>query len=427
LQTKVDDIGSGLLKIGAEGTFFTSGFVALTGQNSISPAIFDGRSIQLFGNATNLLMAGDLELVAEDGRKAIIGMRSRLGSVACGLSTATLTATPRSDGNSIVDVELSSGPGYSLQFDKVPHPLVLIGSQVFGLHETPFLTAGDACSPVEEGGINCGYRFIAPTDTLRAAQTFTVRDLAWRDFKKSGPIEFDPIFTTLTSTGSKPSNEKAACPATGTVKIGDCTPPALYSVSGYQLDKLQYDAAKNGNRGNWNCATAGCLEAFQGLDRFTLTTNNFRVLSKTSAVLQMSDQPSPGPSIAYVYKGLTFIWHSASGDAIEWALSFPKETKTPITASAILNVGDSTQLVFNDVDVTGAPPASLGLTFDNVPIPGTAFKYDSEKKTLTVAITTAMTTKPGHKEMTLSYTPPATPGKQAKQEHAQLPFEVTKR
>jgi hypothetical protein len=425
LETKVADMGSGILKIGANGTFFSSGFVALTGQNTISPTIFDGRSIQLFGNATNFLTADDLELVGEDGRKANLGMQSRLGPVACGLSVASLTATPRSDGNSFVDLEFTSGSGFSLQLDKAPHPLVLIGSQVFGLHETPFLSAGDACTPIAAGGINCKYRFVAPTDALRAAQTFTVRDLAWKDFKKSGSIEFDPILTTLTSSGAKATSENAVCPATGAVKIPDCAPPALYSVSGYQLDKIRYDSAKNSGNGNWNCQSAGCLEAFQGMDRFTLTDDNFRVLSKTSAILQISGQSAP--AITYAYKGLTFLWHSPSGEDVEWALSFPKETKTPITASSILNVGDSTQLVFNDVDVMGAPATSLGLVFDNVAIPGTAFKYDAEKKTVTVAVTTAMTTKPGHKEMTLAYTPPPAPGKPAKQEHLQLPFEVTKR
>jgi hypothetical protein len=417
-------MGNGILKIGANGTFFSSGFVALTGQNSISPTIFDGRSIQLFGNATNLLTADDLELVGEDGRRANLGMQSRLGPVACGLSVARLVAIPRPDGNSFVDLEFTSGSGFSLQFDKAPHPLVLIGSQVFGLHETPFLAAGDACTPIAAGGIDCEYRFVAPTDALRAAQTFTVRDLAWKDFKKSGLIEFDPILTTLTSSGDKATSQKAVCPAVGAVQIPDCSPPALYSVSGYQLDKIRYDATKNGGNGNWNCQTSGCLEAFQGMDQFTLTPDNFRVLSKTSATLQISGQAAP--AIPYAYKGLTFLWHSPSGEDVEWTLNFPKETKTPITASSILNVGDSMQLVFNDVDIMGAPVASLSLAFDNVAIPGLV-NYNAEKKTVTVAVTTAMTAKPGHKEMTLAYTPPPAPGKPAKQEHLQLPFEVTKR
>jgi hypothetical protein len=428
LETKVQDMGSGLLKIGASGSFFTSGFVALTGQNSVSPKLFDGKSIQLFGNATNLLMADDLELVGEDGRKATIGMRSRLGPIACGLSSAKLSATPRSDGNSIVDVELVSGDKYSLPLDKAPNPLVLIGSQVFGLHETPFLTSGDACSTAPTGGITCRYRFIAPTDTLRAAQTFKVRDLAWRDFKKSGPIEFDLILTTLTSSGTKASDEKAICPATGQLTIPNCAVPALFSVSGYQLDKIRHNAAANNGNGNWNCASAGCLEAFQGLDRFKLTTNNFRIISKTSAVLQIADQPVPAPTIAYSYKALTFVWHSESGEDIEWPLSFPKESKTPITASSILNVGDSTQLVFSDVDVAGAPLTSLSLVFDGVPISAIGgYSYEAQAKKLTVAITTTMTAKPGHKEMTLTYTPPPAPGKAPKPAHVQLPFEVTKR
>jgi hypothetical protein len=118
---------------------------------------------------------------------------------------------------------------------------------------------------------------------------------------------------------------------------------------------------------------------------------------------------------------LTFVWHSPSGEIVEWALNFPKEAKTPITASAILNVGDSMLLTFSEVDVKGTPKANLSLSFDGLTVPGS--DYDAEKKTLAVPITTAMTAKPGHKEMTLTFTPPGT----TKAEHFQLPFEVTKR
>ena len=71
-----------------------------------------------------------------------------------------------------------------------------------------------------------------------------------------------------------------------------------------------------------------------------------------------------------------------------------------MTASAILNVGDSTQIVFSGVDIIGTPP--IRLTFDNVVVDPTTYSYEATKKTLTVAVTTAMTAKPGHKEMTLS-------------------------
>lgn len=413
-NTRWDDMGNGLLKVSARGNFFASGFTVLTGPNTISPTTFDGKSIQLFASANNLLVTDDLKLVGEDGRTTDLGMRSRYGPDACGISDASLHAIPRPDGTSLVEAQLSSGPRFSLPLDKSPHPLFLVGSQVYGLHETPFTgpdPASESCIISPPGqGITCEYHFIASTDVLRAAQMFIVRDLSWREFKKAGPIIFGPSFTGLAILGTKPSNVAAVCPSTVAVTVPNCTPPALYSLTGFDLDQIS-------NPANWNCARTGCIEVYEGLDQFLLASTNFQILSKTAAVLQLSG--AAPLAIAYDYKALRFVWHYAPGESMEWDLPVPQEAKATVTASAILNEGDSTQLIFSGVDNTLIAP--LTLVFDNAAIVPTTYQYDRSKKTLTVAITTLMTSKPGHKEMTLSDSSTPNPKK------IQLPFDVTKR
>jgi hypothetical protein len=418
------DMGSGLLKVSAQGNFFSSGFSVLSGPNTISPSTFDGKSVQLFANATNLLIYDDLKLLAEDGRTTEIGMRSNLGPESCGISSSSLRATPLPDGNSLVRATLSSGPNFSLTVDRSPRPLFLIGTQVYGLHETPFIgSAGvlDGCAPIPPAGhgVDCVYHFIAQTDALRSAETFTVRDLSWREFKKVGPIVFDPSFTILSLLGTKPSGSTATCPSIVASPAPNCTPPLLFSIGGFQFDEIASPA-------KWNCTNAGCFEVYEGLNKFNLTGANFQVISKTAAVIELTPL-APPPAVAYDYKSLRLIWHPLIGNAVEWDLSVPQEAKVPITASAILNVGDSTQIVFSGVDISITPVPALNLTFDGAAVPLATYKYDASKKTLTVSITTAMTAKPGHKEMTLSYSAVPAPGQPPKPIQLQLPFEVTRR
>jgi hypothetical protein len=187
----------------------------------------------------------------------------------------------------------------------------------------------------------------------------------------------------------------------------------LFSLAGFQFDKIREDTL-------WNCEIKGCLEVYWGMDRFLLSKGNFHVVSKTTAALQWSEQPTP--EYTYAYKSLRFIWHPTDDDAVEWDLSIPQEPKTPVTASAILNVGDSTQIAFSGVDLSNNPST---VTFDNVPLPSGTFSYAADKKTLTVLITSSMTAKPGHKELTVTDPGPVVPP--AKPKTIQLPFDVTRR
>ena len=423
-RARWEDMGGGVLKLSASGDFFSSSFAVLSGPNTTAPVMFDGRNIQVFGNAGSLLLSGDLQLVAEDGRITRMGMGTIFGPRACGIAKATMTALPRPDGNSVVEATIDIGDKFLLESDGAPRPLFLIGTQVFGLHETPFLDppGRDRRCALDPGtGKNrCTYRFIAPTDVLRAAGAYTVKDLSWKDFQWNGTIEIAPTFTGLASLGSAPASAASECPQ----KPPECpakpksSPAALYSVSGTDFNKVR-------NHATWNCIIPGCINLYAGFHQLELKEDNFQVLSNSTAVLQVSTPKSADSN--FDYKSLRFIYWSATGESVEWDVSLPSETKAAVTASTILNVGDSMQLTFNNVDVPGTPTPLLTVMFDGAPVALDAKAYDKAKKTLTVQITTAMTSKPGHKEMTLTYTPAPVGGKPQTTANIQLPFEVTRR
>jgi len=544
----VDDMGGGVLKVSAQGEFLAQGFSVLSGQNSVGPTTFDGSNIQFFGNAANLLMTDDLNLVAEDGRLSPIGMQGidAGNPSACNITRAELRATPRPDGNSMVEATIKSGPRFALEDDGPLKPLFLIGTQVYGLHESPFLETPDrACrSRRWEKGVTCTYHFLASTDVLRAAESFTVRDLAWMQLKKSGKIDFDPSFSSLTLLASNqtpaPDNTapialptpgaKGLAPKLGTKLVETPAKPSapglppVYTLTG--ADLLQVP-----ERHNLNCVRSyfDCLEVYQGLTRFTLTESSFQVASKTNAVISvvpptpapfitlgkttrkkdgksisvtqltindasggstvfftkdgksnpdttLSDKvttvysgpfslnaaviikavavspgqvssgisttrivkgsdgqfvafsTSPAPASKLSYKSYRFVWHPAYGAPVEWDLPIPSATPSAVTASTILNESDSTEVTFSNVQVL-PNSAALPITFafDGTVLPAPIFKYDSVAMTVKILITSAMTAKPGHKELLMNgYTlAPGTSTASAVQ--IELPFDVTRR
>jgi Chitobiase/beta-hexosaminidase C-terminal domain len=511
----VNDMGSGILKVSAAGTFFSQGFSVLSGPTTLTPAIFDGNTIQFFANATNLLLTDDLKLVAEDGETTPFGVKPvPQFRLTCGISRATLHAVPRPDGNSLVEAVITSEKAFDLDKDYPPNPLFLIGAQVYGLHETPFteIPPTGACSPTAGAagkGVTCKYYFLASTDTLRSAQTFTARDLSWTNFKKTGTIEFEPSFTGLATLGTTPASG-ADCSGTK-AKSPACSAPPIFTITGTDLQKIA-------NHDRWNCKRPGCLELYEGLVPFTLLDDNFQVLTKTTAVLTLKPRaaspyfslepgayknkqkvslssttakatffyttdgqtpteksarytgpidvsstetlkaiavaenyspsevakatyeidpsgsakphpaPKPAPPLAapeFSYKSYRFVWYPAEGEPIEWDLSAPQESAPGVTASEILNTGDSTQITFSGVNVLN-DKTKMTFSFDNALISNPIFSYDATKKTLKFFITTAMTSKPGHKEIILNG---YTQGPNGKLTAAQvlLPFDVTKR
>jgi hypothetical protein len=287
-RVEVDDMTGGVLKVVAEGTFLSNGFSVLSGQSAISPVIFNGKNIQFFGSAASLLATDDLSIKAEDGvltPVAVNPIAPGKDTNECGFTNAYLHATPRPDGTSVVEAVIQSGERFKLKDDGEPKPLFLIGTQVYGLHETPFLEPPrGACRPTsKDGGFSCTYRFLAPTDTLRAAESYTVRDLSWVGMKKSGKIEFDPSFTALTLL--------ANAPAPATNPNAPALPP-VYTVSGNDFAQLR-------SNDEWGCRyrSHNCLDVYQGLTPVPLSAANFQVASKTTALLSINP-PLPAPFIS---------------------------------------------------------------------------------------------------------------------------------
>lgn len=453
----VNDLGGGILKVAAKGSFFSSGFVAMNGASTIAPTTFDGQSLELFAGAQSLLLADDLELVGEDGTPTRLATASRFHGEQCGLKKDSLTvrATPRPDGNSQVEVKLTTGENFSITADGQPKPFILIGAQTYGLRETPFIDAGctqlvapatgaagsatGATGPATGAatsamGAACTYRFLAATDVLRTAERLHIADLAWTDFRGSGAIAFDPAFAgiSLLATQKAPA-AGGKVPKKGPL-LTAAPPPQLYMLTGFELDGLA--------RPRWNCHSAGCFALYRGLEQFCLAPSNFQVLSKTNAVLSLDDSkeyptcvaawaaevpaivPMAGSLAAvsqYEYKSLRLMYYPATGPPIEWALPVPSATPTAVTASEILNVGDSTQLTFNGVALAGTVQS---LMFESMVFSNTAYKYDGTKQTLTVQIPSALTAKAGHKELIVADSVLNSGGKT---HQILLPFDVTRR
>jgi hypothetical protein len=106
-----DDMGGGIVKVTADGTFYASGFTAMSGPTTLSPTTFDGASIQFFSSASNLILTDDLKLVSEDGVTTELGVRPNEG-MSCGIQSATLNAIPRPDGNSWVEMQVKTTDRY---------------------------------------------------------------------------------------------------------------------------------------------------------------------------------------------------------------------------------------------------------------------------------------------------------------------------
>ena len=123
---------------------------------------------------------------------------------------------------------------------------------------------------------------------------------------------------------------------------------------------------------------------------------------------------------------LRWIYHATDAEAstYEWDLSLPAATAAAaVTASDVLNVGDSRQIVFSNVSLSGQP---LNLMFDGQVLPKETWSYSLSSQKMTVLISTMITKEPGHKEILASDTaldgtsPTGT-------KVVALPFDVTRR
>ncbi|HMH12109.1 MAG TPA: hypothetical protein VK578_03285 [Edaphobacter sp.] len=193
-----------------------------------------------------------------------------------------------------------------------------------------------------------------------------------------------------------PTATQKVCPPP-TTKAAKSPPksPALYSLTGFDFDL---------DRAKWGCRNPGCVELYRGLTPFLFADDNFQVVSNTNAVLSLSDTAAQtrlddaralsnattkrdqavadatkagkkaadidkagkdaytkamtdskklatakaaNRDPAYDFKTLRWIYHTTDNDAYEWDLSVPADAATAVVSNPILNVGDSTQVIFS--------------------------------------------------------------------------------
>lgn len=202
-----EDVGNGILKIRAVGKFFGSGMTVMSAGTNISPTTFDGKSIQFFAPAHDLLQNGELMLLGENGRTTPLTNTPR-SEEECKIESAYMKAVPRPDGNSSVELHVEYGSGFKSEESKDGpiRPLVLVGSDVYGISTKPFREDYRySCT-----GADCTYHFLASTDSLRSAQTALVRDISWNDIRSVIPIKIGPTFSSLALVSAVPASDAAS-------------------------------------------------------------------------------------------------------------------------------------------------------------------------------------------------------------------------
>jgi hypothetical protein len=416
-----EDVGNGILKVRAEGKFFASGMMVMSAGTNIPPTTFDGRTIQFFAPAHDLLQNGDMQLLGENGRTTSLVIPVR-DFQSCGIEWASMKAVPYPDGNSRVELQVRYKSGYQSMdgLDGPLHPLVLIGSDVYGLQSKPFqdYEAEDWGSDSwHHRRLSCTYHFLAPTDSLRSAQNALVRDIAWEKFSKVIPIRVGPTFASLTplpassnadgSSAPVSAQEPPAAPA-GNPGVAHASARGAGHASASHAGGTDRSAP---DKSVWYSVTGTGFQNFfdnfgnphdnlkvyldDSVDGRALTTSNFRPLSDTTALLQLDHAPKAKTvKIAWDPKADHYV--SASLPVV-WDLQVPAEEKEKVSASpAFLYAGDSQIVIF-----TGSFKNSIGVYFETTntlltPDPGNKF-LDSKK--LAVPVTLVVTKVPGHKQL----------------------------
>jgi hypothetical protein len=418
-----DDVGGGILKMVASGDFFASGMTVMSAGTNISPTAFDGKTIQFFAPAHDLLQNGRLQLLGENGQTSDLSVSTKSNKESqCGITEASLRAVPYPDGNARARLTLKYGDLYQERDDEgqdldgAIRPLLLIGSDVYGLQQKPFLTPLDSranpCppNPNESKGTTCTYEFIAPTDSLRSAQTFLARDPAW-NFSRTSTIDIGPTFTSITSLAAATNDAAAnAAPAQGAVDLvgllaGNAPTPGDYIVIG------------SGFRTFLNVCTLrpDCeYYVYAYVDQanaISLTPANFRILSDTTAIFHLDATPKKSLKIAWY--PASRMYATADNLPVAWDLAIPTDSSgkpaNPTASPSFLYAGDSETVTFT-ADFSKVNVVNVVFEGTTILLAGPLAK----PKSLKVPIPVAVTKIPGHKQFVVNTTTldgAATPGK----------------
>ena len=390
-DTTWDDVGNGVIKIRAHGTFLSPSIQMQSGRKTYPPVTFDGHDIQFFAPAKDLLGNGEINLLAENNKATSLTIPLVPAHAGCNIESSALWAIPRADGTAEVMLTLWPGSNFKTEL-KGSRPLVMIGSDVYGLKEKPFQKAKVCDSKGEQV---CVYQFSAAADSLRAASNYYVRDISWSNSNLPGPIHFAPLLSGL----AKYYDDTPAAP---TKTAAQKAKSATYMVAGSDL-KLLLDEKPLKLR-------AYSVDSPQGV---TLTSSSFAVVSDSEALVTLPQAPKG--------KTITIAWTPShwplSRDApIVWDLTVPVKDQPPTVTPtpSFLYAGDSRTVTYSGVDFSNVK----SIRFEG--LAGLAFKISpDDPKSMDVVIPTYITKEAGHKELVA-----ATKDPKGKTDQLILPIEI---
>lgn len=415
-DVQVTDEGQGMLRFHASGDLFSSTGQVRSGSLNVAPQYFDGYSLEYFEHATDVLANGDVELLDEAMHGYPMVIPTKSGPDHCRMTGVKLAALPMADGNSYMQLEYDR-PNYKPDphKDGPQHPLVLIGTDVYGLRDKP-LSANindpnalldSACQPAGSGdslSTHCTFSFFAPTDSIRSARNFLVRDPAWDSQGVVGTITIDPTFTKI-EAASKPAKDDDA-------DSDELPKKCLPKLTCKQLEKKQKQAKKDAAKPSWFLLSGTNLSALDNaqtlIDDAPANFCGFEV-----GCIQILTDEADGSSkhVPWTYvnvasnsevwikaskniTGVHVFWSRDGRPASEWDLAIKKDDKQAITADpAVLYETDSRAVTFKGADFSNVKEVYFeGKKLDLVDKP--------TKSKLIVQVTSAVTAKFGHKELT---------------------------
>ncbi len=395
-DTTWEDVGNGVLKIRAHGSFFSPAITMQNGNKTYSPVNTDGHEIQFYAPAKDLLLNGELKLLSNTGSSTSLTIPST-DPHGCRLDSTSMWAIPQADGTARVTMLINAGKKFQEQKIQ-PHPLVLIGTDVYGLKEKPFQNPS-FCDSKDV----CLYHFTAPADSLRAAGSYYVRDISWSNSSLSNTIRFTPFMAKLSQYSQDPPKPAPLSADAKMVSRNVAKQPVTYMIAGtnfkYLTDQDVFDM---------KVYTMGAAEG--------IVPVKFSVLSDTQALLTLPSNP--------IGKTITIAWSPSHWPLnkeapIAWDLTLPGSEPPAVVAPSpsFLYAGDSRTVTYTGVDFSNVQRVAFeGAT--SLP-----FKPSTDNpQSMDVVVTTAVTKEPGHKELIAT-----TRDSKGKLSKIVLPLEIFKR
>ena len=364
---KTDDLGGGNLRVTASGYFTDPNLQVRMGNANRQPDFIahDLGSFEFFTTANTFVSSPNFESISEGGSPVpLVTVATPGQSCALDADTVDAEATPYSDGTATVSVHLNYDRDRDLTNEL---PLVLFGSDVYGLHDHPFLL------PFPDETIDPQHRvlrFAVKMDALTADPAVTVKDVNWAEAPITKRIRIGPTFTALQPLSSSVPG--------GT---GDASPTpirkGLYRVAGTGFNAI---CPPNPDQ-VFDCLALSYPETGK---ETSLDTKHFQLLNGETARIALNAVPRGQ---------ITLLWTNDDGQKTEWVLTTKTTPSAPtaIKPDKSLRKGDSLSVVFSGRDFSSVSTVSFEDT--NLTV------LAKDTKSLTVMITTKVTASIGSKDL----------------------------